>query len=240
LHEGSETLTGGGIGVPAAAGPARKQQPGRLVAWGALVGLLAAASYAARLSGSDPADDVLYLWSTFAGALIQYGIMLVLILAIAHGVDRLLLGLEAPAARRRAAGLALVALVVIVTATAALSPFLDAGDEQGLVPDVWDSSRAVPFLANAAVVTIVAPFVEELLYRGLGFGLLTQFVGPWSAILVTGVAFGLAHGLVLGLPVLSIFGITLGWLRWQTGSVYPGMIVHSIFNAAALAAAVAL
>ena len=32
---------------------------------------------------------------------------------------------------------------------------------------------------------------------------------------------------MLGLPVLSIFGITLGWLRWQTGSVYPGMIVHS-------------
>ena len=58
------------------------------------------------------------------------------------------------------------------------------------------------------------------------------------AILVTGVAFGLAHGLVLGLPVLSIFGITLGWLRWQTGSVYPGMVVHALFNAAALAAAV--
>jgi len=44
---------------------------------------------------------------------------------------------------------------------------------------------------------------------------------------------------VLGLPVLSIFGITLGWLRWQTGSVYPGMVVHALFNAAALAAAVA-
>ena len=42
------------------------------------------------------------------------------------------------------------------------------------------------------------------------------------AILITGVAFGLAHGLVLGLPVLAFFGITLGWLRWQTGSVYPG------------------
>ena len=58
--------------------------------------------------------------------------------------------------------------------------------------------------------------------------------------MTTGVAFGLAHGLVLGLPVLAIFGVTLGWLRWQTGSVYPGMIVHGLFNAMALAAAVAL
>ena len=166
--------------------------------------------------------------------------MLILILAIAHGFDRRLLALEAPAARGRAAGLALVALVAIVAAAAALSQFLDAGDEQGLVPDGWDSSRAAPFLANAAVVTIVAPFVEELLFRGLGFGLLTPFVGPLSTIAITGVTFGLAHGLVLGLPVLSIFGVTLGWLRWRTGSVYPGMIVHSLFNGAALAAAVLL
>lgn len=231
-------LTGSEIGAPSA-GPGRRQ-PGRLVAWGALVGLLATASYASRLTDSEASADLLYLWSTFAGALSQYGIMFVLILAIAHGLDRLLLGLEAPVARGRAVKLALFAFVAIVAATAALSPFLDAGGEQGLVPEGWDSSRAVPFLANAAVVTLVAPFVEELLYRGLGFGLLTQFVGPWPAILLTGAAFGLAHGLVLGLPVLTIFGVTLGWLRWQTGSVYPGMIVHALFNAAALAVAVTL
>jgi membrane protease YdiL (CAAX protease family) len=135
---------------------------------------------------------------------------------------------------------ATVALIVIVAASAVLSQFLDAGDEQGLVPKAWDSSRALPFLANAAVITLAAPFVEELLFRGLGYGLLTQFVLPLSAVLITGVSFGLAHGLVLGLPVLAIFGITLGWLRWQTGSVYPGMIVHCLFNTAALVAAVAL
>ena len=37
------------------------------------------------------------------------------------------------------------------------------------MPDAWDSSRAAPFLANALVVVLVAPFVEELLYRGLGY-----------------------------------------------------------------------
>jgi len=86
----------------------------------------------------------------------------------------------------------------------------------------------------------VAPFVEELLYRGLGFGLLTPFVGPLPAIIITGIAFGLAHGLVLGLPVLAIFGMVLAWLRWQTGSVVPGMIVHALFNGLALAVAVTL
>ena len=46
------------------------------------------------------------------------------------------------------------------------------------MPKAWDSSRAAPFIANCAVVALVAPFVEELLFRGLGYGLLTQFVGP--------------------------------------------------------------
>ncbi len=231
-------MEAGGV-IDTRADPPRRQS-GRLVAWSVLVGLLAAVSYAGRLAGGEPPDDVLYLWSTFAGALVQYGVMLILILAIAHGFDRPLLALEAPRRRGRAVGLALAALAVIVATAAVLSQFLDAGGEQGLVPPAWDSSRATPFLANAAVVTLVAPFVEELLFRGLGFGLLIPFIGPVPAIVITGVAFGLAHGLVLGLPVLSIFGITLGWLRWQTGSVYPGMIVHALFNGAALAAAVVL
>lgn len=213
---------------------------GRLLAWSVLVGLLALASYSARLSDTETPADVLYLWSTLAGALIQYGIMLVLILAIARGLRSPLLALERPAAIGRAVKLGAVAFGVILAATASLSPFLDAGNEQGLVPDAWDSSRAVPFLANALVVVLVAPFVEELLYRGLGMSLLLPFVGPLVSIAITGLAFGLAHGLVLGLPVLTIFGVALGWLRWKTGSVYPGMVVHGIFNAAALAAAVAL
>jgi membrane protease YdiL (CAAX protease family) len=214
------------------------RQTGRLIAWFAVVGGLAAIAYAGRASGAKTPPDVLYLWSTAVGALIQYGIMFVLILAIAHGLDRRLLALRLPERRVRTAGLATVALIVIVVASSILSQFLDAGDEQGLVPKSWDSSRAAPFIANAIVVAVVAPFVEELLFRGLGYGLLTQFVMPLLAILVTGLSFGLAHGLLLGLPVLTIFGITLGWLRRQTGSVYPGMIIHCLFNASALALAV--
>ena len=49
------------------------------------------------------------------------------------------------------------------------------------------------------VVALVAPFVEELLFRGLGSVCSRQFVGP-PAILITGIAFGLAHGLVVAFP----------------------------------------
>jgi len=123
---------------------------------------------------------------------------------------------------------------------AALNPFLEAGEEQGLVPQDWDPDRAAAFAANFVVVALVAPVVEELTYRGLGFAAVQQFFGGGVAVVVTSLAFGLAHGLVIALPVLTIFGLILGWLRLRTSSLYPPIILHAIFNGAALLASVAV
>ena len=79
----------------------------------------------------------------------------------------------------------------------------------------------------------IAPFVEELTFRGSGQSLL-RFLGRWPSIVLVGVAFGLAHGLLEALLVLVPFGIALAWLRDRTNSVVPGMLVHAFFNAAAL------
>ena len=88
------------------------------------------------------------------------------------------------------------------------------------------------------MVTLLAPAIEELTYRGLGISL----VEPWGvtlAVVSTGVLFGAAHGLVLGFPILAFFGIVVGTLRVKTGSVYPGMLLHATFNAVALIVSVA-
>jgi len=85
---------------------------------------------------------------------------------------------------------------------------------------------------------VVAPIVEELTFRGLGQSLLA-FLGRWPSILLVGLAFGLAHGLLEALLVLVPFGVALAWLRDRTDSVYPGMIVHALFNGIALAFSVA-
>ncbi len=38
--------------------------------------------------------------------------------------------------------------------------------------------------------------------------------------------------------MLTIFGLILGWLRLRTESLYPPIILHAIFNGAALIASV--
>ena len=218
---------------------------GRLIAWLVFVSLLALLAYSARLTDTETPDDLAYRYSSSVAAVIQYGIMLGILLLIARGLPRReLFALRRPASWKRALGLAVLALLAIYAAAfvyeRALSLFgnWNATDEQGLVPDGWDASRAAPFVANFLVIAIVAPFVEELTYRGLGFAAVASAYGPVTAIVVTSLAFGLAHGLVVALPVLTIFGAILAWLRFKTKSIYPTVILHGLFNGAALIAAV--
>jgi membrane protease YdiL (CAAX protease family) len=210
----------------------------RLLGWSILVAALAALSYAANLAGGDPPKDVLYQWTTAVGGLIQYAIILAVVLLLSRGIAPATLGLRRPDSWARAAGWIVAALVAVWVIGAILNIFLKAGEEQGLVPDGWDSSRAAPFIANFVVVAGVAPFVEELTYRGLGFAAVREAYGAVAALVVTALAFGLAHGLVVALPVLTIFGLILAWLRLRTDSVYPTMMLHALFNGIALIAAV--
>lgn len=213
----------------------------KLVAWLLLVGTLIVFGYAAKAaSPGGPEPDVLYRYSTAIAAAVQYALMLAIVLAISRGLGRKTLGFQRPDAWPRALALTLAGLGGIWASAALLNVFLKAGQEQGLVPDGWDSTQAGAFAANFAVIAIVAPIVEETTYRGLGFAAVTSAFGSLAAIVVTGVAFGLSHGLVVALPVLSLFGMILATLRWRTGSLYPPIILHAVFNAVALVAAVTL
>lgn len=219
---------------------APRQTPWRLVAWLVFVLALTALGYASRFAGEDPPDDLAYRWSSAIGAAVQYGIMLGIALLIARGLPkRETFGLKRPPSWPRALGYSLIALIAIWVVSGALSPFLDANDEQGFVPDEWDSSRIGAFAAFFVVVSVVAPVIEELIYRGLGFSLLAPY-GTWVAIVVTGVLFGASHGLLIALPILTVFGLVIGWLRARVRSVYPPMILHGLFNGVALIVSVAI
>jgi membrane protease YdiL (CAAX protease family) len=206
----------------------------RLFAWLAFVIAFAVLGYASRFADTKTPDDLAYRYSSSIAAVVQYAFMLGILLLIARGLPkREVFALHRPASWPRALGYTAAALVAIWIVGGALSPFLDATDEQGLVPKGWDSSRAGAFIAFFVAVTVLAPIVEELTYRGLGFTLLEPY-GQRTAILATGLLFGLGHGLLLALPVLVLFGIAVAWVRARTTSVYPGMLLHGTFNGVAL------
>jgi hypothetical protein len=210
----------------------------RLALWFALTGALAVIAYAGRLAAGKPDPQVLYQWSTAIGAVVQDGIVLAFVLLIARPRFDLL-ALRRPRSAWRTLQYLAVALLAIYVFEELYAAVTHPGNEQGLTPSHWEPNHAAAYVVNAIVICTFIPFVEELTYRGLGFSLTRRF-GRWQAILTVGLLFGLAHGLIVSLPVIVAFGCALAWIRDRTDSVVPGMFLHGTFNLIALIVAVTL
>jgi uncharacterized protein len=211
---------------------------GKLTAWLTLIAVASVLAYGDRAASGKPPKNAVYHYDTAAGSLILYAIIFGIVLAIARrGNMRQLFALRRPRSWWRAIGWAILVLVLVSALNAALNPFLHPGREQGYTPNGWQANHAGAFALNFFTIAVIAPIVEELTFRGLGFSLLLPFGTP-VAVLGIGLAFGLWHGLIQALPVLVGFGAGLAWIRARSDSVYPGMALHAVFNAIALAVAV--
>ncbi|MFN9952681.1 MAG: lysostaphin resistance A-like protein, partial [bacterium] len=63
---------------------------------------------------------------------------------------------------------------------------------------------------------MLAPLFEETLFRGLLLPVLGRHLGGMGAVLVSALMFALAHLSLGELVPLSVLGIGLGLLRWQS------------------------
>lgn len=85
------------------------------------------------------------------------------------------------------------------------------------------------------LVVCVAPFVEELVFRGvLLSGLASRLPVTW-AIVVSGLIFGGVHLPDFNfawypVPALILLGLALGWLRVYSRSLWPCIVLHATNN----------
>jgi hypothetical protein len=124
-------------------------------------------------------------------------------------------------------GIAVGFLVVVVPLVGALT-YLIGGDTQsalaGIVP------KTVPQLVVWLGLASTAGFCEELIFRGY----LTRQFGAWTgsrvaALVLQGMAFGLAHGYYKRIIVaIMVQGWLLGLFAWWRRSLRPGMLAHGL------------
>ncbi|MEN0064197.1 MAG: CPBP family intramembrane glutamic endopeptidase [Myxococcota bacterium] len=84
---------------------------------------------------------------------------------------------------------------------------------------------------------LLAPVIEEALYRGVAWRWLEERSGPAVAIGATSVAFMLLHWAQGFWPMLytGVAGALFGAVRWWRGSLWAPVVVHLAFNAVELA-----
>lgn len=81
---------------------------------------------------------------------------------------------------------------------------------------------------------LIAPIVEETLFRGVLYPVLRKRVGAWPAMVVSALLFALLHGNSVQAVAVIPLGLLLALVAERTHRVWPCVLVHMSNNLAAM------
>ncbi|MGH2860072.1 MAG: lysostaphin resistance A-like protein [Solirubrobacteraceae bacterium] len=174
------------------------------------------------------------------GVLIVDATLLGSLLPVARGRGLSLSDLGVRAApSMRSLGLVLLVLLAYALA-AAVYAALFIGHSARHSADLLSGVRhlgTVLTVVTVVAVAVSAPVVEETFFRGLLYRSLRNRLPVPRAALIGGVLFGFVH--IIGYPLITVpvkmlFGILACLLYERTGSLIPGIAVHSFVDASAV------
>ena len=89
-----------------------------------------------------------------------------------------------------------------------------------------------PLILGVLTTVVIAPILEEFIFRGFLFSQLKNTLGNWGAISLSSLAWTSLHFQyeLKILFILFLFGLILGFLRWKYNSLFLVMVLHAINN----------
>ncbi len=126
-------------------------------------------------------------------------------------------------------------VVGLIIISAILDSFFPQSRNNTFAIDTYKTS-VWPALFGIAVV-IFAPAFEESFFRGFLFaGLKQSRLGPTGTIILTAVAWALPHLQynIIGMATILVLGLVFGIVRLKTGSLWSTILLHSVWNLAAI------
>ena len=109
------------------------------------------------------------------------------------------------------------------------------------VQEYADKLRELPAVVVFLTIALTPAVFEEAFFRGYLFSALRSrandsLASVATTVVTTAIVFGAFH-LIAPNPMASerfvsstLVGLVLGWLRWRTGTVLPGMLLHTLHN----------
>lgn len=125
------------------------------------------------------------------------------------------------------------AAAVGILSSAALSLLMSLFDATSYFPE-YEEIMDIAMGGNAAlrtfVIVIVAPLTEELVFRGLVMGHLSERMKLPFAALISSVVFGIAHLNVLQGVYAAIIGLVFALIYIRSGTIWASVLAHIGFN----------
>ena len=117
-------------------------------------------------------------------------------------------------------------LYLVVTTALAMLPeaWLDSYDEASAGIDSGT-------LTGVIAVAVVAPIVEEVIFRGLIMNRLARVMPAWLAVVLSAAIFGVCHGHPVWFAYVFVLGAVFGFIDLRTNSILPSILGHVVFNA---------
>lgn len=99
-----------------------------------------------------------------------------------------------------------------------------------------DQLRTIPLPIVLLTLAVVPAVCEELFFRGYLFAAFSRTAEPRTAIVSSAIVFGLFHVVVTDALAIerllpsTLLGLVLAWMRFRSGSIFPGMLLHASHN----------
>jgi uncharacterized protein len=196
------------------------------------VGSVLASGLVRSLDGALSAQDRASV-EALAAQLVFYGVAIAVTLLVITGRRHVAvaeLGWRRPSLNwvLAAVPLAIVGLGVAAILTGIAESLLHGPQNQQCIAVRQQYGHSV--LLALPVVCVAAPIVEETVFRGVIYRWLRGVLPLNVAMLASGAIFAAAHAItLLFLPLLG-FGVLLAWIYERSRSLWPGVLVHALFN----------
>ncbi|KAG0561024.1 hypothetical protein KC19_9G031700 [Ceratodon purpureus] len=105
------------------------------------------------------------------------------------------------------------------------APFSSSHVEQSIM-----ARDPIATLLYAVVVSVCAPIWEEVMFRGFLLPSLTRYLPVWGSIIVSAIAFALAHFSLQRMLPLTFLGLVMGIVFVRSRNLLASMLLHSLWN----------
>ncbi len=202
-----------------------------IVGFGIYQGVLSASIHVDQRLLGDP----LVVITSLALTLAAEGTLAIVVIALLPWISRLSLrdlGYRLPSGRDVLIAFvgSLVMALIANGGASIMQALLHSSQDQQAVAMLRQLHDRRLLTAFALFACVLAPFMEETIFRVFLFNATRRYWGFWAGAIVSGLCFGLAHGDPIAALPLALGGIVLAFVYYRTNNAFASMITHGLFN----------